>query len=360
LATQYPAQIEPAGAAVTSGSLGDAERTILGPRRDALLFWGAPLCAFLFVEAWLAGWTRLAPAGLAESASLGLVWFVGVLTWAHLIAVAPRAYLNAQVFAAYRLRLTIVPIVLLAALLLSSTALVFATVLAVFWDVHHSAMQNFGFARIYDMKAGTPPQLLRSADLRLNWMLYAGPLLAGASLAAHTDYLRQFDGTVFASLTQVPGLLEADHGGLRLAAIGLYAAVIGWTAFDYAQAIRGGYRIPVHKLATIVSTGAVSILAWGFSPPLVALAAINLYHAVQYFALVWVKEGAGMSRRLSAGGERRRVTQLLFLAGCALFGLGYAAAVKGETSLLLAPFIACSLLHFWYDSFVWSVRKREV
>ena len=27
---------------------------------------------------------------------------------------------------------------------------------------------------------------------------------------------------------------------------------------------------------------------------------------------------------------------------------------------LLAPFIACSLLHFWFDGFVWSVRKRQV
>ena len=51
-------------------------------------------------------------------------------------------------------------------------------------------------------------------------------------------------------------------------------------------------------------TGVVSILAWGFSPPLVALAATNLYHAVQYFALVWTKEGGRMTGKLGRGSEK--------------------------------------------------------
>lgn len=337
------------------GSLADPARAILGPKRDALLFWGAPLAAFLFVELWLRGWDAVAPAAISSQAVLALFGFVSVLTWAHLIAVVPRAYLNPEVFAAYRLRLTIVPILLFAALFVSHTALVAAAVLAVFWDIHHSAMQNFGFARIYDMKAGNAPDMLRATDLRLNWMLYVGPLAAGAALAAHTVNFQQFDGTMLDALTSVPGVLAGQHEGVRLAAMLAYAAVIGWAVLDYARAIRGGYKLPAHKLATIVVTGAVSILAWGLSPPLVALAAINLYHAVQYFALVWVKEGG----RMRGPGPRLRAA-LLFGLGCALFGLAYAAAVAGHASLFVAPFIACSLLHFWYDSFVWSVRKRQV
>ncbi|QNA82815.1 hypothetical protein G4G27_01395 [Sphingomonas sp. So64.6b] len=39
--------------------------------------------------------------------------------------------------------------------------------------------------------------------------------------------------------------------------------------------------------------------------------------------------------------------------------IGYAAAA-GSAKVFAAPFVACSLLHFWYDSFVWSVRKRQV
>jgi hypothetical protein len=343
---------------VPAGSLTDPARAIIGPGRDALLFWGAPLVAFLLVQAWLRGWDVLAPPAVAGPMIIGMFGFISVLTWAHLIAVVPRAYLNSDVFTAYRLRLTIVPVVLITLLLLSPTALVFAAVLAVFWDVHHSAMQNFGFARIYDMKAGNPPQQLRTTDLRLNWALYVGPIAAGAALATHTGHLLKFDGTIFQTLTTLPGVLAAENQGIRIAAIALYAVVIGWTAIDYARATRAGYRLPAHKLATLVVTGVVSILAWGFSPPLVALAATNLYHAVQYFALVWSKEGGRMTGKLGRGSKAYAV--VLFFAGSIVFGLGYAAAAAGSIKIFLAPFIACSLLHFWFDSFVWSVRKRQV
>ncbi|MES2987448.1 MAG: hypothetical protein V4808_06060 [Pseudomonadota bacterium] len=354
MATQFSNQFA-ASSATISGSLGDPARAILGPKRDAMLFWGAPLAAFLFVQLWLRGWDSFAPVGVSSQAVVALFGFVSVLTWAHLIAVVPRAYMNPEVFSAYKLRLTIVPVLLLAALFASHTILVAAAVLAVFWDVHHSAMQNFGFARIYDMKAGNAPNMLRATDLRLNWALYVGPLAAGAALATHIVYFQQFDGTLLSALTSVPGVLSTSHEGVRLAALLAYAVVIGWAVIDYGRAIRAGYKLPVHKLATIIITGTVSILAWGFSPPLVALAAINLYHAVQYFALVWVKEGG----RMTGKGTALRGA-LLFGLGCAMFGLAYAAAVSGSVTLFVAPFIACSLLHFWYDSFVWSVRKRQV
>ncbi|MEO9129990.1 MAG: hypothetical protein ABI240_02150 [Sphingomonas sp.] len=358
MATHYSQLSGSASTTAAGGSLTDPARAIIGPVRDALLFWGAPLIAFLLVQAWLRGWDMLAPPAIAKPMVIGMFGFLSVLTWAHLIAVVPRAYLNSDVFAAYRLRLTIVPVLLIALLLISPTALIAATVLAVFWDVHHSAMQNFGFARIYDMKAGNPPQLLRTTDLRLNWAVYVGPLAAGAALAVHADHLLKFDGTIFHTLTTLPGVLAADHQGIRIAAIAVYAVVIGWTVIDYARAMRAGYRLPAHKLATIVITGVVSILAWGFSPPLVALAAINFYHAVQYFALVWTKESGHMTGKLGRG--NKGYAALLFFAGSIVFGLGYAAATAGSIKIFLAPFIACSLLHFWYDSFVWSVRKRQV
>lgn len=357
MATQFPSHAVEQAQPAIRGSLGDPSLAILGPRRDALLFWGAPIAALLLVQAWLWGWSALAPEGVAGLAALSMVGFVSVLTWAHLIAVAPRAYLNREVFAAYRLRLTLVPVLLLAALAISPAVLVIAGVVAIFWDVHHSAMQNFGFARIYDMKAGNSATQLRATDLRLNWMLYVGPLAAGASMLAHADKLHDLAGTPLMWLATAPGVLAADSHAIRLGAIGLYAAVLVWTVIDYRRAIRAGYRLPAHKLATMVVTGAVSLLAWGFSPPLVALAAINLYHAVQYFALVWVKEGGRMTART---GSRRAPAMLIFLVGTGLFGLAYAAVAAGEPTMLLAPFVACSLLHFWYDSFVWSVRRKQV
>ena len=61
-----------------------------------------------------------------------------------------------------------------------------------------------------------------------------------------------------------------------------------------------------------------------------------------------------------ARGSHRQWPAAAFAGGCGLFGLGYLAASSGKPGLVLAPFVACSLLHFWYDGFVWSVRKRQV
>ena len=165
------------------GTLADPTRAIIGPGRDAVLLWGAPLIAFIAVQLWVRGFAALAPEPIAQGAVYALVAGVGVLTFAHLIAVVPRAYLNPDVFAAYRTRLTVVPVVLIAALLISPTALSWRGIVAVLWDVHHSAMQNFGFARLYDLKAGNPPTMLRATDLRLNWVMYVGPLLGGCRAA---------------------------------------------------------------------------------------------------------------------------------------------------------------------------------
>ena len=125
----------------------------------------------------------------------------------------------------------------------------------------------------------------------------------------------------------------------------------------YASERRRGYRLPAHKAALLLSTGGVSIAAWGFAPPFMAFAIVNLFHAMQYFAIVWLKEGGRIGERLRLA-PRRRIAFPIFFALCALFGVAYFAA--NSFKIVLAPFIACSLLHFWYDSFVWSVRKKQV
>ncbi len=336
--------------------LRDPARCITGPRFDALFFWATPILAFAFVLAWV-GFASLLPAA-AEARTVGVLGMFSILiTYGHLVAVAPRAYLNREVFQTHKFRLTVVPVLLLAALMLSPAALIIGIVLSVFWDAHHSALQNFGLARIYDMKAGNPAEQLRRTDLRLNWVMYVGPLAAGASLPYHLSSLNEFGHLGWTELTRIPGVLEGHLTAITWTAIAAWVIVVAWSVADYARAIRNGYRMPALKLATMVATGLISVLAWGFSSPPVALAAINIYHALQYFALVWVKEGKGMEALVS--GSRRRAFDL-FIVFCAVLAVLYWLASMIRVQWLLAPFIACSLLHFWFDGFVWSVRKKQV
>ena len=342
------------------GDLADPRCAIGGPLFDAVLLWGCPLASALLVWLWIAGAGLLA-APWRDGAITALAAAVSVLTFAHLIAVAPRAYLNREVFEANRRRLTIVPVLLIAALTLSPSMLLIGGVVAVFWDVHHSAMQSFGLARIYDMKAGNGALVLRRTDLRLNWALYVGPIAAGASLMAHLASLNEFGPLGWSALTAIPSVAESHLTGIAELAILAWLGIVGWAAWDYRAAIASGYRLPVHKLALAASTGLVSIAAWGLTTPVAAFAIINLFHAVQYFALVWLKEGPRMTAVGGAaeGSTQRGVIALaVFLLLCLGFGLAY--HYGRDVHLLAGAFIACSLLHFWYDSFVWSVRKKQV
>jgi hypothetical protein len=231
-------------------------------------------------------------------------------------------------------------------------------------------MQTFGLSRIYDLKAGNDPHELRRTDLRLNWALYVGPIAAGASLATHVGILKLFGKLEWTALATAPGFIVGHSWALRMLALGAWLLFVGWAIYDYRRAMRSGYRIPAPKLALLVSTSLTSILMWGLAPPVIAFPAINLFHAVQYFALVWLKEGGRMRQLVGAAGRKRRgedgerisappvIAFGVFFGLCLLFGGAY-YVVQNE-SLLVAPFVVCSLMHFWFDSFIWSVRKKQV
>ena len=138
----------------------------------------------------------------------------------------------------------------------------------------------------------------------------------------------------------------------------LWVLTVATALVAYERARVAGYRLSAHKLALLLSTAIVSITAWVFSPPAMAFAIVNLFHVMQYFAIVWLKEGGRINALAPRAG---RSTLPLLLAACAGFGFLYwLAAHGGSMRLIIAPFVAVSLLHFWYDAFVWSVRRRLV
>src|SRR5258707_7196670 len=186
--------------------LSDPKLSIISPRADAVFLWGSP--AIALVIAWT--WVRVAgmlPGAQGDHAITALVALVAILTYAHLVAVVPRAYFNREVFAAHRGRLTIGPLVLISTMLISTPVFVACLIAAIMWDVHHSAMQTFGLGRIYDMKAGNDGNELRRTDLLLNGALYIGPLAAGAALLAQFHPLQPIGEFGWTALTRVPTMV---------------------------------------------------------------------------------------------------------------------------------------------------------
>jgi hypothetical protein len=84
---------------------------------------------------------------------------------------------------------------------------------------------------------------------------------------------------------------------------------------------------------------------------------------VQYLAFVWAQEGQRLRARLAAVGRagrwlsRRRAGLTLFLGVMGAYGL-WAQLVSAHLSWCVT--IVISLMHFWYDGFIWSVRRGEV
>jgi hypothetical protein len=286
--------------------------------------------------------------------------FIGIMVHAHLVAVFLRSHGNAEIRQRHPLRFLAIPLLLWIVIAGSAKIAVAATLVATFWDVWHSGAQTFGFARIYDRNAGNPPELGRRLDFWLNQLLYAGPILAGVTLVDHLEHFDDLENVGVTLFSAVPAFLESRQRYFAWAVIGGGTLFLIVYVFYYVRLYLCGYRISPLKVLLLATTGACSIYTWGLNSWGEAFFIMNLFHAVQYLALVWHTEHATAMRGLRLKGKAGKVITCTIYLG-AVFAYGAAAElVDTRRRTLWAITIAVSLLHFWYDGFVWSVRRREI
>lgn len=329
---------------------------------DLAFFILPPLVSVLLIRALsVAGWTtsRFTLGGIEYSAA---AFFITAWTYAHLSAVIFRSHVNREVFERFRLRFVVVPPLLALALLTSKEVLLVGLVVAAFWDIYHTSMQNFGFCRLYDVKAGNDPKQGRLLDMGLNHVLYIAPIFVGPSLEPNVSPLRDLSRL---GLDAPPRLVDAVLGAQPLIARAVGAFVLAYLAFYVVMAwrmARRGRSFPRQKLWILASTGAGSWIAWGTLPPFQAFFAVNFYHALQYFGIVWWSERKVIDRRFGLGALKLGLLPagVVFLAVVGLLGAGYVVGNESGLRWAIALGVTISLLHFWYDGFVWSVRKKHV
>ena len=344
------------------GAARSAGGYIASPPVDWLCLILAPFLAFGLVElsghiGWLHEGARLFGTPRTRVEFFGAVWIYG-----HLFAVVFRSHANPEIFRRHRLRFTAVPVGLFVLLALSEAALVSGIFLAAVWDVYHSAMQNFGLCRIYDARAGNDRRLGRRLDVGINLCLYVVPILAGASLVPTLIDLEGFRALGW----ETPGRALAWIGEhalpIRITALAAGAAYTLFYALAIARLRARGYVLPVPKAALLASVGVGSILIWNFLPPLEAFFAANFFHGLQYYAFVWRIEGENLGRRvgLPRTGPGRLATFALFAASIAAAGIAYERIQPGDWRWIVPVPVLVSLMHYWYDGFVWSVQRGEV
>ena len=206
---------------------------LVSPLYDWVFFIGSPLIA-LAIGLALAG-DHLPWLMDVESAfGTGEAWtglFIAVWTYAHLCAVVFRSHVNREIFSQFKLRFTVVPAALFVAFCLPDWMLISGLVLAVFWDIYHTSMQNFGFCRIYDAKHGSPPERGRKLDMMINHVLYIGPIIGGLSFAATLKILEEFTRLGWYEPVEFGAILVRMHPHLTSLVIalgGLFAVYYFW------------------------------------------------------------------------------------------------------------------------------------
>jgi hypothetical protein len=114
----------------------------------------------------------------------------------------------------------------------------------------------------------------------------------------------------------------------------------------------------------LVSTAVTSIYAWYFNSFGLAFVVANLFHALQYYGIIYwqEKDNLGRALRLRTPAISRAGALVLIVGVGASYGL-FAAGVDRNLASARWPWslaVTVALMHFWYDGFIWSVRKREV
>jgi hypothetical protein len=349
---------------------------LLAPRRgylvcplyDGIFFCCSPLlgvAAALAASRWPTGQNEVELFGRSRALeSLLLASFVH----AHLVLVFLRSHLNRDVFRTHPMRFLLAPPLLFSCLLLSARLRAAAVLLAVFWDIYHSAQQSFGLGRIYDRLQGNDLQAGRSLDRWLNHLVYTGPALAGLGLLPQlVAQGASFDALGRALFADSLAYGRVWRPWLAAALIGGGVPFVAFYLWSYWRLARTGYRVSTPKVVLLASTALCSIWTWSLDPFGRAFLVNNFFHALQYFGLV-----AWTERTRTAPLAGRRGPELARSLGviCAFgFGYGVLAATAGAP-IIAAPWsvagvafsvtVCVSLLHFWYDGFVWSVRRGQV
>ena len=74
---------------------------------------------------------------------------------------------------------------------------------------------------------------------------------------------------------------------------------------------------------------------------------MNFFHSLQYFALVWHAEKAQV-RALP-----------WFFAAAAAYGV-WGQFLGQSSHAAMSALLTVSIMHFWYDGFIWSVKRKQI
>ena len=334
---------------------------IVDQRQDYVWFLALPLVAVVFA---LASGKYFPGAVLAAIA----LW----ITIPHHFVTWMRVYGSPGEFARFKDRFIWGPIVLIGfTYLLLNYAPLSLVLIVTLWDHQHSLMQQYGFARVYDFKAKTGAPSTAKFDLFFSWifflnMLIVSPLFSTLWIRIFHEWHLLVDATHVQLIQNISWIVTGMYGTIWL-------LHIIWT-------LRNGYAINPLKYAFL----GVSYFLWYFTSfsteyLLVYAVAHRIMHGVQYIVMVYFYNRHKIERGVNDSPFINFVSRpgniKAFLLMCVAYALVFHALTEGHVRDFGFGFIgfnanfdlfsysllsSFALIHYYYDAFIWKVRKKEV
>jgi tetratricopeptide (TPR) repeat protein len=326
---------------------------ILDSWRDLVLYVGTPL---LLVPAFALAQARWSPQDI-------YLFVAAFGAMGHHLPGMIRAYGDRALFERFKWRFILAPLFLLAV----CTAFFWwdlkgILLVVFFWGVWHGLMQTYGFCRIYDAKTGTFDALTRRLDFAMCLTWFATAVVLSPYRLSDTLDTYYMCGGPFIQ----PSVVQTGQHLVLFAAIAVSALFV----FNFSRQWIIGKRPNPVKVALLVT----SIAFWWYCNNLVAnilvgIALFEVFHDVQYLSLVWIYNRNRVEKDSNIGGFMRfvfrRSGSLIGLYVGLVFAYGSLSYFNAHLGLetvkriLTGVVTASTLLHFYYDGFIWKVRERS-
>ena len=271
-----------------------------------------------------------------------------------------RAYGDLELFQRFKWRFILAPpLVFLAYFPLYNYHFDLYRLIILVWATWHGLMQVYGFVRIYDAKVGSTAKATANWDWMVCLCGFVTPRLLKPEQVSHTlGHWYSAGGPMIS-----PWILNAARGGALAICV---VVLVGFSVNYVVQSYRGRGPNPL-KLVMLASGIGTWWFAMCFVDELIlGIALFDICHDVQYNAIVWM-----YNRRLVSSSSRlsgfmkylfRRGAVLLYLGLITAYGaLGIVAPLVADgtvSSFFYGVIFTSTILHYYYDGFIWKVRDR--
>lgn len=323
------------------------KRFIVSPLFDGFFFIGSPLLAVAVI---LTATVFFAPVSIE-----GVV--LTYLAVGHHVPTFLRAYGDPDEYARNRFRLLLIP-----AIILPLTAVLFlldARLLGLIflWDQYHFVRQHYGFMRIYDAKNGS----IATGRFNLDqWLCFSWFI----AIITHSDfYSFVYTGAFYDLGVVFPSWVGT---GIREGSLAVAIAVGVAYAIHLLRRLSSGERVSWLKLAITGTTYGCWYFAYVvLSHPALSYPISSFFHCLQYDALAWhynrTKAATLTPTRGNSLFRYMHAKQRIWLFIAAVGGYGLFSHIGGlfVPGLIFVLNRTTGMLHYYFDSFIWRVRRDE-